>query len=80
MERVWKVCMSNPMNEINQSKLNQSMLYIFSSNPNNYTFKKLDNMLINMPENDGKHALVRDSGWRSSIFMEDTFWVFCESQ
>ena len=34
------------------------MLYIFSSNPNNYTFKKLDNMLINMPENDGKHVLL----------------------
>ena len=37
------------------------MLYIFSSNPNNYTFKKLDNMLIIMPENDGKHALVRET-------------------
>ena len=34
------------------------MSYIFSSNPNNYTFKKLDNMLINMPENDGKYVLV----------------------
>ena len=50
--------MLNPMNEINQSKLNESMSYIFSSNGNNYTFKKLDNMLINMPENDGKHVLV----------------------
>ena len=37
------------------------MLYIFSSNGNNYTFKKLDNMLINMPENDGKHVLVRET-------------------
>ena len=53
--------MSNPMNEINQSKLNQSMSYIFSSNGNNYTFKKLDNMLINMPEKDGKHVLVRET-------------------
>ena len=34
------------------------MSYIFSSNPNNYTFKKLDNMLINMPENDGKYVLL----------------------
>ena len=50
--------MSNTMNKINQSKLNESLSYIFSSNPNNYTFKKLDNMLINMPENDGKNALV----------------------
>ena len=50
--------MSNTMNKINQSKLNESMSYIFSSNGNNYTFKKLDNMLINMPENDGKHVLV----------------------
>ena len=49
------------MNEFNQSKLNQSMSYIFSSNPNNYTFKKLDNMLINIPENDGKHVLVRET-------------------
>ena len=49
------------MNEINQSKLNESMSYIFSSNGNNYTFKKLDNMLINMPENDGKHVLVRET-------------------
>ena len=46
------------MNEINQSKLNESMSYIFSSNGNNYTFRKLDNMFINMPENDGKHVLV----------------------
>ena len=37
------------------------MSIIFSSNGNNYTFKKLDNMLINMPENDGKHALVRET-------------------
>ena len=34
------------------------MSYIFSSNGNNYTFKKLDNILINMPENDGKHVLL----------------------
>ena len=53
--------MSNPMNEINQSNLNELMSYIFSSNPNNYTFRKLDNMLINMPENDGKHILVRET-------------------
>ena len=50
--------MSNTMNKINQSKLNESMSYIFSNNGNNYTFKKLDNMLITMPENDGKHVLV----------------------
>ena len=37
------------------------MSIIFSSNGNNYTFKKLDNMLINMPENDDKHALVRET-------------------
>ena len=37
------------------------MLCIFSSNPNNYTFKKLDNILINMPENDGKHVLVHET-------------------
>ena len=53
--------MLNPMNQINQSKLNQSMSYIFSSNPNNYTFKKLDNMLINMPKNDGKHVFIRET-------------------
>ena len=34
------------------------MSYLFSSNPNNYTFKKLYNMLINIPENDGKHVLM----------------------
>ena len=50
--------MSNHMNQINQSKLNESMSIIFSSNGNNYTFKKLDNMLINMPENDGQHVIV----------------------
>ena len=37
------------------------MSYIFSSNGNNYTFKKLDNMLINLPEKDGKHVLIRSS-------------------
>ena len=37
------------------------MSYIFSSNGNNYTFNKLDNMLINMPEKDGKHILVRET-------------------
>ena len=37
------------------------MSIIFSSNGNNYTFKKLDNMLINMPENDGKHVIVRET-------------------
>ena len=36
------------------------MSYIFSSNGNNYTFKKLDNMLINMPEKDGHHGLIRE--------------------
>ena len=36
------------------------MLYIFSSNGNNYTFKKLDNMLINMPEKDGSYVLIRE--------------------
>lgn len=37
------------------------MSYIFSSNGNEYTFKKLDNMLINMPEKDGLHVLVRET-------------------
>ena len=37
------------------------MSYIFSSNRNNYTFRKLDNMFINMPENDGKHVIVRET-------------------
>ena len=36
------------------------MSYIFSSNGNNYIFKKLDNMLINMPEKDGNHVLIRE--------------------
>ena len=52
--------MSNSMNEINQSKLNQCRTYS-TAMEYNYTFKKLDNMLINMPENDGKHALVRET-------------------
>ena len=37
------------------------MSYIFSSNGNNYTFKKLDNILINMPETDGLHVLIRET-------------------
>ena len=37
------------------------MSIIFSSNGNNYTFKKLDNILINMPENDGKHVLMHET-------------------
>ena len=37
------------------------MTYIFSSNGNNYTFKKLDNMLINIPGNDGNHVLIRET-------------------
>ena len=37
------------------------MSYIFSSNGNNYTFKKLDNMLINIPETDGHHVLIRET-------------------
>ena len=37
------------------------MSYIFSSNGNNYTFKKLDCMLINMPEKDGNHVLIRET-------------------
>ena len=37
------------------------MSYIFSNNGNNYTFKKLDNMLINMPETDGHHILIRET-------------------
>ena len=37
------------------------MSYIFSSNGNNYTFKKLDNMLINMPEKDGHHVLILET-------------------
>ena len=49
--------MSNSMNEINQSKLNQCRTYS-TAMEYNYTFKKLDNMLINMPENYRKHVLV----------------------
>ena len=37
------------------------MSYIFSSNGNEYTFKKMDNMLINLPDKDGKHILIRSS-------------------
>ena len=37
------------------------MSYIFSSNGINYTFKKLDNMHINMPEKDGHHVLIRET-------------------
>ena len=37
------------------------MSYIFSSNGNNYTFKKLDNMFIHIPETDGRHVLVRET-------------------
>ena len=37
------------------------MSYIFSSNGNNYTFQKLDNMLINMSEKDGHHVLIRET-------------------
>ena len=37
------------------------MSYIFSSNANEYTFKKLDSMLINLPETDGEHMLVRQT-------------------
>lgn len=37
------------------------MSYIFSSNSNEYTFKKLDSMLINLPETDGEHMLVRQT-------------------
>ena len=37
------------------------MSYIFNSNGNNYTFKKLDNMFINMPEKDGNHLLIRET-------------------
>ena len=50
------------------------MSYIFSSNGNNYTFKKLDNMLINMPEKDGKHILVRETvdGIPQYSWMADT--------
>ena len=36
------------------------MSFKFSSNGNNNTFKKLDNMLISMPESDGQHVLVRE--------------------
>ena len=36
------------------------MSYIFSSNGNNYTFKKFDNMFINMPEKDGRHVFIRE--------------------
>ena len=37
------------------------MSYIFSSNGNNYKFKKLDNMLINMSEKDGRYVLIRET-------------------
>ena len=37
------------------------MSYKFSSNESNYTFKKLDNMLINMPEKDGHHVFIRET-------------------
>ena len=37
------------------------MSYIFSNNGNNSTFKKLDNMLINMSEKDGNHVLIRET-------------------
>ena len=37
------------------------MSYIFSSNGNNYTFKKLDNMFINLPEKDRNHVLIRET-------------------
>ena len=37
------------------------MSYIFSSNGNNSTFKKLDNMFINMLESDGRHVLIRET-------------------
>ena len=37
------------------------MSYIFSSNANEYTFRKLNSMLINLPENDGEHMLVRQT-------------------
>ena len=37
------------------------MLYIFNSNGNNYTFQKLDNMFINIPEKDGNHVLIRET-------------------
>ena len=37
------------------------MSYIFSSNGNNYTFKKLDKMLINIPEKDGNHVFVQET-------------------
>ena len=52
--------MSNSMNEINQSKLNHCRTYS-TAMEYNYTFKKLDNMLINMPEKDGKHVLVHET-------------------
>ena len=44
-----------------KDKVYKYMSYIFSSNENNYTFKKLDNMLINMPEKDGHHVLIRET-------------------
>lgn len=37
------------------------MSYIFASNANEYTFKKLDSMLINLPKSDGKHLLIRET-------------------
>ena len=50
------------------------MSYIFSSNGNNYTFKKLNNMLINMAEKDGNHVLIRETvdgvpqySWSSAV-------------
>ena len=37
------------------------MSYIFNSNGNNYTFKKLDNMFISMHETDGRYVLIRET-------------------
>ena len=48
------------------------MSYIFSSNGNNYSFKKLDNMLINLPNKDGKHVLIRSSKDGDTKYSWDT--------
>ena len=37
------------------------MPYIFSSNGNNYTFKKLDNILINIHESKKRYVLIRET-------------------
>ena len=56
-------------------KINKKMSYIFSSNGNSYTFKKLDNMLINMPKKNGNHVLIRETVDGVSHYS----WTLCTS-